>query len=111
MTMTHTHTGVQRGKHGKAERQQALVDAATADFEQVAMADPQLAPVATFNAALGGGLLNNGGAVTLTGVSVTGNMAQAGPGLNALGGGIFSSGPSLTGRTGPANWEFPTWPR
>ena len=34
MTMTHTHTGVQRGKHGKAERQQALVDAATAVFAE-----------------------------------------------------------------------------
>src|SRR5256885_14504297 len=32
MTHTHAHTGVQRGKHGKAERQQALVDAATAGF-------------------------------------------------------------------------------
>src|SRR5262249_23308766 len=48
------------------------------------------------NAAMGGALLNNGGAVTLQGVAVTGSVAQASAGLNALGGGVFSSGQSLT---------------
>ena len=34
MTLLHSHVGVQRGKHGKAQRQQALADAATAIFAE-----------------------------------------------------------------------------
>src|SRR5262249_7968912 len=47
---------------------------------------------AGMNAGLGGGLLNNGGVVTLDGVAVTGNRAQGPTGGNGLGGGVFSSG-------------------
>jgi hypothetical protein len=52
--------------------------------------------------ALGGGLLNNGGTVTLDHVVLTNNVAQGGPGFrgangrNAQGGGIYSLGGSLT---------------
>ncbi len=34
MTVRHTHIGVQRGKHGKAQRQRALAEAATAVFAE-----------------------------------------------------------------------------
>ena len=34
MTLLHSHSGVQRGKHGKAERQRALAEAATAVFAE-----------------------------------------------------------------------------
>jgi hypothetical protein len=46
--------------------------------------------------ALGGGILNNGGTLTLDHVVVVTNVAQANPGQNALGGGIYSNGRSLT---------------
>jgi hypothetical protein len=46
--------------------------------------------------ALGGGILNNGGNLTLNTVVVTGNTAQANTGHNARGGGIDSTGGSLT---------------
>jgi hypothetical protein len=53
--------------------------------------------------ALGGGILNNGGVVTLDHVVVQNNMAQAGDalalganGYNASGGGIYSTGGALT---------------
>src|SRR5262249_48076659 len=42
--------------------------------------------------ALGGGLLNSGGNVTLRAVTVASNTAQASAGADALGGGIYSNG-------------------
>jgi hypothetical protein len=47
-------------------------------------------------ASLGGGILNNGGTVTLNHVRVIGNEAHGNPGQAAQGGGIYSNGLSLT---------------
>jgi Bacterial Ig-like domain (group 3) len=47
-------------------------------------------------AALGGGILNNGGSLTLDDVTVTNNIAQGNPGQDAFGGGIYTNGTSLT---------------
>jgi hypothetical protein len=53
--------------------------------------------------ALGGGILNNGGSVTLDDVVLQNNVAQGGdasvlgaPGHNARGGGIYSTGGALS---------------
>ncbi len=42
--------------------------------------------------ALGGGILNNGGKITLRNVAIQGNVAQGGLGFNGLGGGLYSTG-------------------
>jgi hypothetical protein len=59
--------------------------------------------VESFDDVYGGGILNNGGEVTLDNVVVQNNVAQAdfdylgnGSGFNALGGGIYSAGGTLT---------------
>jgi len=46
--------------------------------------------------AQGGGVLNNGGNVTMTNVTIRTNAARGGAGQNAAGGGLYSSGGSVT---------------
>ncbi len=85
-----------------ADRVFQIANGATVQFENViieggdAVDDGTAGAKAGSTAALGGGVLNNGGNVSLTNAGVESNRAVGGTSQNAQGGGIYSAGGSLT---------------